>query len=82
MLNVGFFSTTIYIRYIILHSLHVHVFLHFTQVLRTQQLMRVLKTMNTVGEIKRDSFVGLSNIGESTQHQRRGAKTLEKVGIQ
>jgi hypothetical protein len=44
--------------------------------------MRVLKTMNTVGEIKKDSFAGLSNIGESTQHQRRGAKTLEKVEIE
>jgi hypothetical protein len=40
--------------------------------------MRVLKTMNTVAEVKKESFVG-SNIGESTQHQRRGAKTLEKV---
>jgi hypothetical protein len=40
--------------------------------------MRVLKTMNTVGQIKKDSYAA-PNIGESTQHQRRGAKTLEKV---
>jgi hypothetical protein len=38
--------------------------------------------MNTIGEIKKDSSVRSSNIGETTQHQRRGAKTLEKVGIQ
>lgn len=41
--------------------------------------MRVLKTMNTIGEIKKDSFAPPSTIAEGTQHQRRGAKTLEKV---
>ncbi len=72
---------TFFILY--LHSFYVHFFFsYFAQVLRTQRLMRVLKTMNTVGEIKKDSFAGLSNIGESTQHQRRGAKTLEKVEIE
>jgi hypothetical protein len=40
--------------------------------------MRVLKTMNTVGQIKKESFI-VPNSGESIQHQRRGAKTLEKV---
>jgi hypothetical protein len=40
--------------------------------------MRVLKTMNTLGEINRDSYVS-SNLVESSQHQRRGGKTLEKV---
>jgi hypothetical protein len=40
--------------------------------------MRVLKTMNTIGEVKRDSFAP-PNIGEGAQLQRRGAKTLEKV---
>jgi hypothetical protein len=40
--------------------------------------MRVLKTMNNVGQVQKDSYVG-TNIAESTQHQRRGAKTLEKV---
>lgn len=41
--------------------------------------MRVLKTMNTTGEIKKDSYTPSSIIAEGTQHQRRGAKTLEKV---
>lgn len=40
--------------------------------------MRVLKTINNVGQVKRDSYVPPIN-SESTQHQRRGAKTLEKV---
>ncbi|CAF1529536.1 unnamed protein product, partial [Adineta steineri] len=47
-------------------------------VLRTQQLMRVLKTINTPIETMRDSHIS-SNMTESTQHQRRGAKTLEKA---
>ncbi|CAF4997788.1 unnamed protein product, partial [Rotaria socialis] len=46
-------------------------------VLRTQRLMNILKTMNTVGEIKRTSYIE-SNASESAQYQRRGAKTLEK----
>ena len=41
--------------------------------------MRVLKTMNTTGVIKKDSYAPSSTIAEGTQHQRRGAKTLEKV---
>ncbi|CAF4185720.1 unnamed protein product [Rotaria magnacalcarata] len=47
-------------------------------VLRTQRLMSVIKTMHTVGEIKRISHIG-SNASEIAQYQRRGAKTLEKV---
>ncbi|CAF3400709.1 unnamed protein product [Rotaria socialis] len=47
-------------------------------VLRTQRLMSILKTMNTVGEIKRTSYIE-SNASESAQYQRRGAKTLEKA---
>lgn len=44
-------------------------------------MIRVLKTMNPAGEIKKDSYVPSSSIGESTQYQRRGAKTLEKVSL-
>ena len=55
-----------------------YIYIHFTKVLRTQRLMRVLKTMNNVTEVNKDNYVG-PNIGEGTQHQRRGAKTLEKV---
>ncbi|CAF1395631.1 unnamed protein product [Rotaria magnacalcarata] len=47
-------------------------------VLRTQRLMSVIKTMHTVGEIKRISHIG-SNASEIAQYQRRGAKTLEKA---
>ena len=43
--------------------------------------MRVLKTINTVGAIKKESF-SIPTIGDSnTQHQRRGAMTLEKVNL-
>jgi 3-deoxy-D-manno-octulosonic acid (KDO) 8-phosphate synthase len=34
--------------------------------------------MNSVGEVNLDALLG-SNIVEGAQHQRRGAKTLEKV---
>ena len=63
----------------LLSSCYIYIlFLHFTKVLRTQRLMRVLKTMNSVTEVNKDSYAGPS-VGEGTQHQRRGAKTLEKV---
>jgi hypothetical protein len=39
-------------------------------VIRTQNLMRVLKTMNSVSEIKREDLVGL-NITDITQNQRK-----------
>lgn len=40
--------------------------------------MRVLKTMNTVGDSRRSTRVG-SSMTECAQFQRRGAKTLEMV---
>lgn len=40
--------------------------------------MRVLKTMNTLGEIKKEDFAGLS-IADSTPNYRRVGKTIEKV---
>ncbi|CAF3677107.1 unnamed protein product [Rotaria sordida] len=45
---------------------------------RTQRLMRVLRTMNTLSEHRRPTYLG-SNINESTSYQRRGAMTLEKT---
>ncbi|CAF1562137.1 unnamed protein product, partial [Rotaria sordida] len=39
---------------------------------RTQRLMRVLRTMNTLNEHRRPTYLG-SNINESTSYQRRGA---------
>jgi hypothetical protein len=40
--------------------------------------MRVLKTMNTVTEIKKEDLIGL-NITDITQYHRRYGKTIEKV---
>lgn len=40
--------------------------------------MRVLKTMNTLGEIKKEDFAGLS-IADSAPNYRRVGKTIEKV---
>ncbi|UJR08632.1 hypothetical protein I4U23_012891 [Adineta vaga] len=40
-------------------------------VLRTQQLVRVLKTMNTVGEIRREDVFGL-NLDNKQRHRRSG----------
>ena len=40
--------------------------------IRTQQLMRVLKTMNTVGEIKREDVLGMTMDTQQHQHQRSG----------
>ena len=40
--------------------------------------MRVLKTMNTLGEIKKEDFAGLS-LADSTTNYRRVGKTVEKV---
>jgi len=40
--------------------------------------MRVLRTMNTLSEHRRPTYLG-PNINESTSYQRRGAMTLEKV---
>ena len=40
--------------------------------------MRVLKTINSSPEVRKDIQLG-STVIEGTQHQRRGAKTLEKV---
>ncbi|CAF1431124.1 unnamed protein product [Adineta ricciae] len=47
-------------------------------VFRTQRLMRVLKTINSSHEVRKDNQFGSTMI-EGTQHQRRGAKTLEKA---
>ncbi|CAF1242048.1 unnamed protein product [Adineta steineri] len=46
-------------------------------VIRTQQLMRVLKTMHTIGEIKQEDVLG-KNINIK-QHHRRSATLLKKV---
>ena len=43
--------------------------------------MRVIKTMNTVGDNIQPIHVGANVVIEGTQYQRRGAKTLEKVEI-
>jgi hypothetical protein len=40
--------------------------------------MRVLKTMNTVSEIKREDLFGL-NLDDITQHNRRSVRALDKV---
>jgi hypothetical protein len=40
--------------------------------------MRVLKTMNTLGEIKRDDFPSLS-LADASPNYRRAGKTIEKV---
>ena len=42
--------------------------------------MHILKTMNTSNENRRATHFE-TNISESTSYQRRGAMTLEKVGI-
>ena len=40
--------------------------------------MRAIKRINTLNERKPNSHVG-ANIGETTQYQRRCARTLEKI---
>lgn len=40
--------------------------------------MRVLKTMNTVSEIKREDLFGL-NLDDITQHNLRSVRALDKV---
>jgi hypothetical protein len=41
--------------------------------------MRVLKTMNTLGEIKAEDFMGMNMSETSSAGHRRGGKTIEKV---
>ena len=41
--------------------------------------MRVLKTMNTVGEIKRDDFVSRTTLDNIPGTYRRGVKSIDKV---
>lgn len=60
------------------HTLKILYILIFSQVLRTQQLMRALKTMNTLSEIKREDVIGL-NLNDITQHHRRPGRILDKV---
>ena len=43
--------------------------------------MRVLKTMNSIGEIKREDLFGL-NMGDLKQHHRRSGRILEEVHIE
>ncbi|CAF4327235.1 unnamed protein product, partial [Rotaria sp. Silwood2] len=47
-------------------------------VLRTQKLMRVIKTMNSVGEIKRADVIGL-NRNDITQHRQLWEFPMEKT---
>jgi hypothetical protein len=43
--------------------------------------MRVLRTMNSVGEIKKQDLIGL-NINDIKSHHRRSRRTLDKVYIE
>ena len=52
-----------------------HISLRF--IVHKQALMRAIKRINALNEIKRNSHVG-ANTGETTQYQRRYAKTSEK----
>lgn len=61
-----------------LHMLDLICFESLMQVLRTQRLMRVLKTIKSADETKKEHSIP-PNGGEHTQHHRRDAKTLEKV---
>ena len=47
-------------------------------IVHKQALMRAIKRINALNEIKRNSHVG-ANTGETTQYQGRCAETLEKV---
>ena len=47
-------------------------------IVHKQALMLAIKRINALNEIKRNTHVG-ANSGETTQYQRRCAKTLEKV---
>ncbi|CAF1603901.1 unnamed protein product [Rotaria sp. Silwood1] len=49
-----------------------------TVVSRTQKLMRVIKTMNSVGEIKREDLIGL-NINDNNQHRQLWEFPIEKT---
>ena len=42
--------------------------------------MRVLKTMNSVGEIKPEDLVGL-NMNDLKQHHRRSGRMIDEVNI-
>ena len=43
--------------------------------------MRVLKTMNSIGEIKREDLIGL-NINDLKQHHRRSARIIDEVDLE
>ena len=47
-------------------------------IVHKQRLMRAIKRINALNEIKRNSHAE-ANSGETTQYQKRCAKTLEKV---
>ena len=47
-------------------------------IVHKQALVRAIKRINALNEIKRNSHDG-ANTGETTQYQSRCAKTLEKV---
>ena len=68
-----------YYQYLFLSLLYLFLFnISLRFIVRKQALMRAIKRINALNEIKRNNHVG-ANSSETTQYQSRCAKILEKV---